>query len=187
MMDFSSSNLSLSNCWILVWAKFIFFYKWVEANTFNMQFIAPIFGWDDHKETIPATLGCRNMKLSKRRQPAWITHLFICSQRSYNKYSFHYYYKKQFKNHQSKKYWLLSRYFVPKWMQQVVLVLWWACGLQQSPPACWNARKATAEWYSAYKIYILFWLQQERVGARGQLIIFIWWHVRQGPNPGFTH
>lgn len=89
-MDFSSPNLPVSNCWILVCAQLIFFYNWVEASTFNMQFIPPLFGWDDHKEMILATLGCSNVKVSQMKGYSESPTYLSVARENHNKYSFHY-------------------------------------------------------------------------------------------------
>lgn len=135
-------------------------------------------------------LGARMWKCPKWRQPFQITHLFICSQRNHNKYSC-YYYKilKKKKNHQSKKHWLLSSYFVPKWMQQAGLALWWVCGCSSvHESAGMYAKQGPSDTARITDLQQdLHLVLTAAAGAQGQLIIFIWWHVRQGPNPGFTH
>lgn len=142
MMDFSSFKISSSNWWILFWAQFIFFYKWMEANTFNKQFIPPVFGWDEHKEMIPTTLGCRNVKLSpKWRQQTWSTHFFLAKHTKTNISS-----TVEIKKPKS----IADQFIQVKADAASSTCLWLVFGLQHHLHKPARVEKATTLWQSTY-------------------------------------
>lgn len=95
-------------------------------------------------------LGARMWKCPKWRQPAQITHLFICSQRNHNKYSCYHYKIKKKKKSPKQKTLTAEQLLCAKVDAASRACLVGSLWLQQCPRACWNVRKAWAERHSAY-------------------------------------